>query len=122
VTGVQTCALPILEIGREADDGPFDEFTENILSIYPPVLVNGAEGPSVSYINRYGTELEYNWDGDRRVVDGNVYEFPRDLLFNGPFIRANINDRVIRITDGTSTRTLDFNDLTIGQELSSEEE
>jgi len=102
----------VVEVGSQRIDESFDKFVESILSLAPE-FVESEDGPIVRYVNRHGNSLEYYWAEDRRVLDSEEWAFPADRLFNGPFIQAIVNDRVIRITDRETVRELDFKNLTI---------
>ena len=103
----------VVEIGRVDEDGSFETFRENILSLALPTITVTEIGPSIRYTNRHGVTLEYHWDGDIRRLNGTDWQFPTDRLFVSRFMDADVDTGVIGITGDTSTRILDFNNLTI---------
>jgi len=105
----------VAETGRTDVDGTFNDFKNAILENPVPVFETGDNGPSVVYTNRHDFSLSYSWEGDRRMIDGELYEFPSGALFAGPCIEAEAGTRVISFLGNDTIRTLDFNELTISQ-------
>ncbi len=104
-----------VEIGRPATDGAFDEFMGAVIALQKPDLIQSPDGPVVNYTDRHGDRLSFIWSGERRLLNGQDWIFQSDRLFDGPFVQAAVNERIITIRGLSDIRTLDFNRLTITQ-------
>ncbi len=105
----------IVETGRKADDGGYEEFIDAILQGPMPSLKATENGPEIRCTTRHGWEMAYLWDGDLRLMSEPVVAFPTDKFFAGPLIASDIGSGVIRIFGDVSTRVLDFNDMTVDE-------
>jgi hypothetical protein len=82
----------------------YDEFKQATLARAKPRLV-GEEGDPVLQFE----SLECRF--------GSADPFPRDVLFDGPFVKGKRGIGVIEITDGETSRFLDFRDFSIRTEV-----
>ena len=63
--------------------------------------------PVVTYKTRTGDMMQFAFGGDR-VLNGKKIDLTSYQLYNGPFIQSKYNSGIIRMTDGTRVRELNF--------------
>lgn len=89
------------EVGESAVRGSFDEFREGIRDGQEPELSGEGDDLALSL-------------GDLKLSFGEERILRETVLFQGPFLSAEIGERVIHMNGtGTLVRTLDFNEFTI---------
>ena len=94
----------------------FEGFRDGILALVKPTLTIGVSGPAIALEGPDGRHYSLDFRDGRGRIDGAPAPYPEDALFSGPFLSGAVDSGVIRMTDGTATRTLDFNTLTVSEE------
>jgi len=105
----------IVEMGRRADDGDFEDFVNTVLLAPQPDFRQTKNGPEVRITNRHGRKMTYLWDGDMRLMDEPVTPFPADKLYSGPLMESDWGSGVVKIFGDEEIRILDFNQWVIMQ-------
>jgi hypothetical protein len=109
----------VVEAGSVYFESSFDRFKEAILALERPIITPNETGPVVRYTDRHGNTLEYNWGFDSRSLNGNIWTFPSDMLYNSLMMESAVGSGIIEIHSAAITRTLDFNRLTVTEEPTS---
>jgi len=105
----------IVETGRRADDGEYENFVKSVLLAPMADFKQTATGPEVYITTRHGRKMAYVWGDDMRLMDEPVTPFPTDKLYSGPLIESDWGSGVIRILGDEKIRVLNFNSWTIGE-------
>jgi hypothetical protein len=103
----------ILEAGREADFGSFDNFVKCFSDLKPHVEET-ARAIQVTYTSCGGDTLYFEYDG-KRTVNGNDVHLDEYGLFGGPYLKSDRGSGVLEIRYGGKKRILDFNTATISE-------
>lgn len=96
----------LVDVSSQSESGSFAAFTAELRRRHMDIH----EFPSrmtVSLTARDGRRMQFTYGGTR-LLDGRPVTFPADRLFDGPWMQSTVGTGVIRMTDGTRTRTLDF--------------
>ncbi len=99
----------IVETGRKADDGEYEDFVTDMLRAGQPELEETSGGPEVKYVNRHGRGMAYIWKDDLRLMDEPVERFPVDYLYKSGLMESEYGSGVVKIFGDDVTLVLDFN-------------
>ena len=110
-TGFVVVTAPTEMIAQGAS--AFSRFKESILACPPPSLSGDGAALTLRFDAPGGRRLERRFDDRLGRIDGAPSPYPYDRLFEGPFLRSEKGSGVISLSDGKTTRILDFNDFTI---------
>ncbi|MBI4880207.1 MAG: hypothetical protein HY812_11200 [Planctomycetes bacterium] len=89
------------------------DFQRMVLQCAPPVLGGEGLGLTLRFDLPDGRQLECSLGEELGRLNGAPAPFAADRLFHGPFLESKKGTGVIELTDGKTTRVLDFNDFTI---------
>jgi hypothetical protein len=96
----------VLEVGRQSENGTFDEFKASI-RLRKPIYDRQAGHHGVSYVTLKGDRLDFA-SGGARLLNGAEVSFSTYRLFNGPFVQGDVGTGVITLSYGGKSRVLDF--------------
>ncbi len=89
------------------------DFQRMVLQCAPPAVAGEGLGLALHFSLPDGRQLECRLGEELGRVNGAPAPFPVDRLFHGPFLESAKGSGVIELTDGRTTRVLDFNDFSI---------
>lgn len=95
-------------------DGSFDAFKAAVEAL--PLETRVDPVPSVRFTTLDGDELSATY-GQAPTVGDRVVEYGNWKLFEGPFLNAETGSRRLEITHGITGRTLDFETLTLTENI-----
>jgi len=96
----------IVDVSSASEAGVFEQFKQELRSRWKNV--RGFDSTlTVGFAARDGKQMVFSYGG-ARVLDGTPVEFPSTLLYDGPWIQSTVGTGVIRMTDGSTVRILDF--------------
>ena len=101
----------IVEVVPAASFASFDAFT-SALERSRIDLDSFEDDRTVSYTTLEGDRMTFTFDGPR-MLNGQEVSFPRDRLFDGPFIQSRRGSGVITLRHGRLIRVLDFPAATV---------
>ena len=90
--------------------------TGGVLSGPAPMLTGPLDDPTLSMRDGDGTHHAKTWREPFGRLDGKPDRFPDQWLYRGPFVSSRVGWSVVRLTDGETTRVLDFNRWDVNEE------
>src|SRR5690625_2720652 len=106
VTGVQTCALPILAIDPANNTDP----VQDMLSSEPGVVTIDVVGDVVNNFE-YILEQEITYEGDTHTIEEIIQMISSEVEGNVIYTEINPGEWVFQYFDGTNYVTIDLTDL-----------
>ena len=96
----------VVDVSSTGEAGSFDDFKRELRTRQ---LDTGAFASTltVAFTARDGSRMRFTYGG-ARVLNGEVQSFHADKLYEGPWLQSTVGTGIIRMTDGVSTRILDF--------------
>jgi len=96
----------IVDVSSQSEAGSFSTFANELRHRHMDVRKFHTQ-LTVAFTARNGRRMQFTYGG-KRLLDGRPIAFPADKLYDGPWMQSTVGTGVIRMTDGTRTRTLDF--------------
>lgn len=100
----------VVQVAPAGNFNNFKEFKKAILAL--KLETETSPKPSVRFTTLEGTEMAFTYD-DIPTIDGTPVDYANWKLFDGPFLSAEKNSRMLEIKYKNMRRLLDFNSLTI---------
>jgi hypothetical protein len=104
----------LLQVAAEAEFADWEAFKAAILAL--PLETATDPKPAVRFTSLRGDTLDLAF-GEIPVVNGRREDFARWALFEGPYLNAPMHSRRLVLTHGELRRTLDFNTVTVTDEV-----
>jgi len=105
------CVVEVASAGEYSTIGGFEAFRQRIKS-NKLNMRDFNETLTVSYTTSAGDEMIFTYDGER-LLNGEAISFKDYKLFNGPFLKAKLGSKKLKIIYGNRTRVLDFDRIII---------
>ena len=104
----------IVQAASVSEFKSFDHFKQTIRELPLEVRLNSS--PKVTFRTLRGKQLVFEF-GKTPSVNGKRIDYSKWKLFEGPYLNAEKGSRKLTITHGRLERTLDFNTLTISDQV-----